>query len=235
MNRLDYDAGSERTRPTSAGSGRTGPTSAGSGRTGPTSAGFGRTGPTSAGFGRIRPTVPRPALAILALIALFIASSAAAQSRDANSSATRTGPAGAVELIAGYAGFVDDATVDHSVIGGAARVYASPRLSLGPEVLYMRGPGFDRDLFVTGNVTFDVIGRYGRRPRVIPFLVAGAGVMRHSDRFGTATFKSSEGAFTAGGGVRALVTDRVLVGGDARCGWELHCRVAAVVGVAFGR
>ena len=37
-----------------------------------------------------------------------------------------------IEILAGHAGFADDATIEHSVIGGAARVYVTPRISLGP-------------------------------------------------------------------------------------------------------
>jgi hypothetical protein len=49
------------------------------------------------------------------------------------------------------------------------------------------------------------------------------------------TFTSTEGSFTAGGGVRGLVADRVIVGVDARVGWELHLRIAGVIGWRFGR
>ena len=141
-------------------------------------------------------------------------------------------PAGAVEMSAGWAGFVDDAMINHLTVGGTARTYVTRRLSIGPEVQYMRGPRSDRDLFVTGNLTFDVAGDRGSG-RLTPFLVVGGGLMRHSDRFGAVTFSSTEGAFTAGGGLRVRA-ERLLAGVDARCGWELHCRVAGTVGVAFG-
>ena len=36
------------------------------------------------------------------------------------------------------------------------------------------------------------------------------------------TDTSSEGAFTAGGGVRALVADRMTLGFDMRVGWNRH-------------
>ena len=62
-----------------------------------------------------------------------------------------------LEFLAGYAGFVDDATIDHTIFGAAARVYLTPRVAIGPELVYMRGPNSDRDLFLTGNMTFDVI------------------------------------------------------------------------------
>ena len=148
---------------------------------------------------------------------------------------TTGGPAGTVEFSAGYAGFVDDATIDHGLVGIASRWYLGPRLSIGPEAVYMQGPGGDRDLFLTGNVTWDLFGRNGRSSRVVPFIVGGAGLMRHRARFGTQTFTSTEGAFTAGGGVRAGLNDRIFVAGDARLGWELHYRVTGTVGVRFGR
>ena len=100
--------------------------------------------------------------------------------------AGRVRPAPAVEFLVGYAGFVDDATIDHTIFGGAGRVYLTPRVAVGPELVYMRGPNCDRDLFLTGNLTFDVLPpRLGRPARVTPFLVAGGGFFQHSDRFGS--------------------------------------------------
>lgn len=49
----------------------------------------------------------------------------------------------------------------------------------------------------------------------------------------TGTFTSSEGAFTAGGGVR-LAAGRVTVGIDARVGWELHLRLNGFIGLRLG-
>jgi hypothetical protein len=132
----------------------------------------------------------------------------------------------AAEIVVGHAGFVDDATIHHGVLGGAIRWYVTPRVSVGPEIVYMRGPRDDRDLMLTGNVTFDFLSPVPRH-RFTPFAVVGGGWFRHSDRFGP----SSEGAFTAGIGLRANVSDRWYVGGDARFGWELHTRVAGVVGI----
>ena len=56
---------------------------------------------------------------LLALILVLMAGNAFAQGTDAR-------PAPAVEFLVGYAGFVDDATIDHAVIGTAARVYLTP-------------------------------------------------------------------------------------------------------------
>ena len=168
-------------------------------------------------------------MSCLALVLALTIRAAFAQSQDAR-------PAPAVEFLAGYAGFADDATIDHGIIGAAARVYLTPRIAVGPELVYMRGPNSDRDLFLTGNLTFDVLSpRGGRQRAVSPFLVAGGGFFQHSDRFGPRDFTSYEGAFTAGGGVRGWITDRVYALADVRVGWELHIRVNGGVGVRLGR
>jgi hypothetical protein len=143
-------------------------------------------------------------------------------------------PPASVEVLAGHAGFADDATIEHSVFGGAARVYLTPRISIGPEITYMRGPDADRDWFFLGNLTFDFRHpRSGRPPRVSPFLIAGAGFMMHSDRVGTGIYTSGEGAFAAGGGARVHITDRLYAMGDLRFGWELHYRITGGVGVSM--
>jgi hypothetical protein len=139
-----------------------------------------------------------------------------------------------VEFLAGYAGFVDDATIDHSVFGGAGRVYLTPRISVGPEITYMRGPDLDRDWFFLGNLVWDIRHpRAGRPPRLSPFLIAGGGFSIHSERVRTGIFTSSEGAFAAGGGTRVHVTDRVYAMVDFRIGWELHSRVTGGIGVTM--
>jgi hypothetical protein len=166
-----------------------------------------------------------PALLVLALV--LAGGNALAQSTDSR-------PAPAVEFLAGYAGFVDDATIDHAIVGAAARVYLTPRVAIGPEFVYMRGPNSDRDLFLTGNLTFDVLPpRDGHPRRVTPFLVAGGGFFQHSDRFGASTFTSYEGAFTGGGGVRGWMTKRVYALADVRLGWELHARVNGAIGIGI--
>jgi hypothetical protein len=166
-------------------------------------------------------------VSLLALTFLPIAGNAFAQSPDIR-------PAPAVELLVGYAGFVDDATIDHAIVGAASRVYVTPRVAVGPEFVYMRGPNSDRDLFLTGNLTFDVLPPSDGRPRrVTPFLVAGGGFFQHSDRFGASTFTSYEGAFTAGGGFRGWMTERIYALADVRFGWELHARVNAGIGIGL--
>jgi hypothetical protein len=166
------------------------------------------------------------ALGAIALVSGPLVHSAAAQERP--------GPVG--EFAAGALLFADDGVVAEGFVGGAARLYALPRVSVGPEIAFINGQNHSH-LMLTGNVTFDLVRPLNRQPRQItPFAVVGAGLFRTRERFpNNEVFTSTEGAFTAGGGVRALVGKSVTVGVEARIGWELHIRVNGLVGVRLGR
>jgi hypothetical protein len=139
-----------------------------------------------------------------------------------------------LEGAAGWAGFGDEGIIHHTLIGAAWRGYVTRRISLGPELQFMSGPGSDRDLILTGNVMVDLLAPTADRPRrTTPYVVLGGGLFRHTQRFPAGTVTSTEGAFTAGVGLRTWVNERVYVGADARLGWEPHLRVAALVGVAL--
>jgi hypothetical protein len=162
----------------------------------------------------------------LILLAAVLVEAPAAQER----------PAPVVEFAAGALLFPDDGgTVPEGFGGGAARFYLTPRVSVGPELSFVQGD--DHDHFIlTGNVTYDFIGpRNGRPARVTPFVVGGGGIFRTNEEFASGPFSHTEGAFTAGGGVRALAGDRVTFGAEARIGWELHVRLNGFVGVRLGR
>lgn len=165
------------------------------------------------------------AIFALVLLATPMADVATAQDR----------PRPAAELAAGWVGFPDDGIVSERLVGGAVRWYLLPRVSVGPELVYISGPRHSH-LVLTGNVTWDVLAPTNRRPRrVTPFLVAGGGVFQTREHFFNGTYASSEGAFTAGGGVRARVADRVTLGFDTRVGWELHIRINGSIGLQLGR
>ena len=165
----------------------------------------------------------RRLLAALALVAAPFASGAAAQSL----------PGAAAELSIGWVGVADDGIVNETEVGGTVRFYLMPRLSIGPEVVYIKGGGHSH-LMATGNLTWDVLSPVRGRPRLVtPFLVAGGGVFQTRDEFRGETFTSTEGAFTAGGGLRAQAEDHLIVGVEARVGWELHLRVNGFIGVQF--
>ncbi len=138
----------------------------------------------------------------------------------------------AAEGLAGYAAFLDDAPIEHGVFGASTRVHLTPRFSIGPEMIYMRGPGEDRDLFLTANLTYEAVPlRDARRGTIGAFVVAGGGAMRHRDRFATSTFASWEGAVTGGAGVRVWATDSVYLLAEFRAGWEPHYRLNGGIGV----
>jgi hypothetical protein len=139
----------------------------------------------------------------------------------------------ALELTPGWIGFADDGVVNEGLFAGSVRFYVTPRISVGPELSFISGHNHSH-LVLTGNVTFDFLGpRGGKAPVVTPFVVAGGGLFRTRDNFSNEPYTSNEGAFTAGGGVKAHFGDGFIVGGEARIGWELHLRVNANVGVRF--
>jgi len=119
--------------------------------------------------------------------------------------------------------------------GTAARFYVSPRISLGPEITFIFGNNHSH-LMLTGNAWFDFLGpRSGQPRRVTPFGVVGGGLFHTREQFSVGNFNSTEGAFTAGGGIRTLLGNRVTLGADLRVGWELHVRAGATIGVRFGK
>ena len=139
-------------------------------------------------------------------------------------------PAPVVEGALGWAGFVDDSVIHHTLAGVGGRYYVNPYISLGPELQVMVGPGQDRDVVLTGNFVVDVLPSTASRPRrTTPYVVLGGGLFHHSNQFGGST----EAAFTAGPGVRVWLSDQAFVAADARIGWEPHLRLAAVVGVVL--
>lgn len=163
---------------------------------------------------------------------------AAAVFHATNAGAETNRPAPACETNIGLATFADEDAVEHFQIGAAPRFYLSPRVSVGPEFVYMAGPGEDRDIFFTGNVWFDIVepGAMGVK-RVTPYLVAGVGVMAHRDFLfneGVRWFHKEVG-FSGGIGARIALNDRWYVAPEARLGSELHARLTAVAGYRFGR
>ncbi|MGE0392606.1 MAG: hypothetical protein AB7I25_01175 [Vicinamibacterales bacterium] len=139
----------------------------------------------------------------------------------------------AVDGSAGWVGFPDDGyLVSELLAGTAVRISLTPRLAVGPELTFVSGDGHSH-LILTGNLTFD-LRRPAASPRATPFLVVGAGLFQTREQLFTGPYTSREGAFTAGGGVRASVGERGTIGVEARMGWEAHLRLNAVVGWRLG-
>jgi hypothetical protein len=140
-----------------------------------------------------------------------------------------------VDGAAGWTGFADDGVVSETAGAAGVRWYLSPRVSIGPEFTFISGESHSHRV-LTGNLTFDLFAPRSGQSRVTPYFVLGGGVFNTSESFAFTgeRFSSSEGAFTAGGGVRVPINDRVAVGGDARIGWEPHVRLMAFASIQLG-
>jgi hypothetical protein len=157
---------------------------------------------------------------LVASIALILVIPSIAGAQDARR--------GTLDISGGYAGFTDEDIIGHVSIGGGWRWNLTPRFSVGPEVVFMKGPGGDRDVFITAKAVVDFMPQR----RASPYFVADGGFMAHRDEFvfSTGPYWSKEGAVSFGGGVRIDVTPRLFVAPEVRIGWEPHVRVTAVVG-----
>ena len=80
----------------------------------------------------------RPAIALLVATLCLLPAAARAESSAAVPALTFTG---------GRADFADDGAIPHGVFGGGLQWVATRHIAVGPEVLYMVGPGEDRDVF----------------------------------------------------------------------------------------
>ena len=162
---------------------------------------------------------------VATLVAVLVACPAPGQAQD--------GP-WIADATFGYAGFVDDATKHFLVAAGGVRKHVTPRLSIGPEFVFMSdGESVtDRHLMLTGNVAYDAYPTHGQDARrFTPFIVGGLGWFWTRDLVRTGPFWSSDPAFTAGVGVRGRITDRVSAAGEYRLGWELHQRLTGTISI----
>jgi hypothetical protein len=131
----------------------------------------------------------------------------------------------AIDVSGGKSAFVDETPIGQMTIGGGVRWQLTPRVSVGPEVVLMKGPNDLREVFLTGKAIVDFMPH-----RLLsPYFVADAGAMLQGDRFANGPYWSKEGAVSAGGGVRINVTPHVSIAPEVRIGWEPHVRFGAVV------
>jgi hypothetical protein len=137
----------------------------------------------------------------------------------------------AVELSIGWAGLMDDATENFPLVGSTVRRHVSPRVSIGPELVIMSSSGSlrDRIVMLTGNVVFDA----APDRRISAFAIGGVGMFWAREQLRDGPYWSNDPAFTAGGGLRANVTESVTVGAEYRIGWELHQRVSGFAGIRW--
>lgn len=137
----------------------------------------------------------------------------------------------------------DDGSIPHAVVGGSVRFYVTRRLSVEPELLYMRHSPEDEDFVFTPSVAYDLTAP---TKKVVPYLVAGVGAVRHRGRAFGADFDTGQPfvvdtsgtTWSAGfgAGVKIFLTDRLFVAPEGRIGREPTLRGTISVGyVISGR
>ena len=114
---------------------------------------------------------------ISAALVLFYSVRAVAQDQDEDPPR----PKAEIRLTGGASGFTgDDGEIPHGVVGGSFRIYVTRRVSIEPEFLYMTNNPNDRDYLTQVSAAYD-FGASGKR--FVPYVVAGAGVLRHRSQF----------------------------------------------------
>jgi hypothetical protein len=141
-----------------------------------------------------------------------------------------TPPKAEVRAIFGAATFGDGTEVPHFVGGTSARFYVTRRLSIEPELLYMRYSDFDRDYVLNANVAYDITDP---RKKVVPYVGGGVGALYHMDDFGVFTGTSTSWTVNGGGGVKIFVSDRLFIAPEVRVGREPTVRATVGVGYVF--
>lgn len=187
------------------------------------------------------PSIRRPRainyLLIGAAMLLFCSPPAVAQDQDEDS----LRPKAEIRLTGGASGFTsDDGRIPHGVVGGSFRVYLTRRVSIEPEFLYMTNNPNDRDYLGQVSVAYD-LGDSDKR--FVPYVVAGAGILRHRSQFFGADFDTRQPrvfdtsytsfAASAGGGVKMFLTKRLFIAPEARVGYQPSVRGTVSVGYVF--
>ena len=114
--------------------------------------------------------------------------------------------------------------------GGSLRYHVSSRVSVGPELLFVRL--CDQQIFtfyhpqMSGMVHLAVDLGKGR---VSPYLLGGAGFVRNRDSFGRSNYRTE---FAGGGGAKFFLTDRVFLAPEVQIGGRVsHFRVTGALGI----
>jgi hypothetical protein len=125
--------------------------------------------------------------------------------------------------------FTESVGLDHAAVSGGARWYLTPRLSVGPEVVYMRESSNHHDLLASCNVVFELVAS-----GVTPYVLGGLGIFRSTEVFVAEsfreTFTSTEGSVTGGLGVRIPFARGWHVAPEVRAAWEPHIRLQVLAG-----
>ena len=136
----------------------------------------------------------------------------------------------AAKFIFGSSAFLDEEIpFDHSIFGASLPIQLTNKLSIEPQFLYMNGPGSDRDITVTGNVTYDL----ATVDRITFYVVGGAGILSNTQRFSTGNFTANELTANGGIGAKIFITEKLFLSPEFRFGLEPLLTATAAVGYAF--
>jgi len=185
----------------------------------------------------IRKTPAVSYLFISAARLLFYSLPAVAQDQDEDPPR----PKAEIRLTGGASGFTsDDGRILHGVAGGSFRIYVTRRVSIEPEFLYMTNNPNDRDYLTQVSAAYD-FGDSSKR--FVPYVVAGAGVLRHRSQFFGVDFDTRQPrvfdtsytslAVSAGGGVKLFLTKRLFIAPEGRVGYQPSLRGTISVGYVF--
>lgn len=130
----------------------------------------------------------------------------------------------------GLTSFADEQNENHAMFAGSARLYLTRRLSIEPEVQYLRQSPEHYDAVFLPSVNWDF-----RTGRVVPYVTGGAGLLHSVNRNEFSSFSSTEGFLSAGFGVRIYLNDGWFVAPEARVGTDFHGRASVGLGYSYRR
>jgi hypothetical protein len=117
--------------------------------------------------------------------------------------------------------------------GGSLRYHVSSRVSVGPEVLFVKQ--CDQQVFtfyhpqMTGMLHLAVDLGKGR---VAPYLLGGAGFVRNRQFNGQSNYRAE---FAGGGGAKFFLSDRLFLAPEAQVGGRVsHFRITGAIGIVLG-
>ena len=150
-------------------------------------------------------------------------------------------PKAEIKIIVGASDFGDDnESYPHFVVGAATRIHISRHWSIEPEFNYMRRSSNDRDYVVQPNVVYEF---KSLSHRVVPYLIAGVGVIRHKSVFHGSDFVTGapvtlDTSYTtwsasAGAGLKVFVSKNLFVAPEARVGCQPTVRATVSIGYVF--
>jgi hypothetical protein len=150
-------------------------------------------------------------------------------------------PRAELKAIVGVSDFGEDQSIPYFVTGAASRIHISRHWSIEPEFNYMHRSANDHDFIFQPNVVYEF---HPRGTTVVPYVIGGAGVLRHKGRvltgsnFFTGTPFTLDTSYTswtasAGAGLKVFLSKHLFVAPEARIGYQPTARATVSIGYVF--